>query len=96
MPFDIFVLFFPFRIRLCSFARSKRLLKVCDYVIDVLCSHRYPNEIFRDAAISLFLVAELFVRGGPRVDRQGLRVANTVICSVIDSHKGENSILGQI
>ena len=78
IPFDVVILLLPLCIWLCSFASRKRLLKVGNDVVNMLCSHGYPNEVFRDTAVRLFLIAQLFVRCAPGVDCQGLRVADTV------------------
>ena len=77
-PLHLLVLFLSFRVRLRGFARRKGLLKVRNDVVNVLRAYGYPDEIFRHTAVRLLLVAQLLVRCAPRVDRQGLRVADTV------------------
>lgn len=72
IPFYLLIFFITFRIWLRSFTRREGLFKVCDYIVNVLCAHRYPDEIFCDAAIFLLFVAQLLVRCAPGVDCQGL------------------------
>ena len=57
-----------FGLRFGCFARGKGLFKVLYDIVNVLCAHRNPDQILRDPAVSLLLVAELLVGGRPGVD----------------------------
>ncbi len=65
------------RVWLCRFARSERLLKVLNDIVNVLSANRNTDEVVRDTAICLFLVAELLMRRCPGVNSQSLGVTNT-------------------
>ena len=62
------VVFLSFRIRLRRLASRKRLLKVRNNVVNVLCADRDTNEVFCDTAVRLLLVAELLMRRCPGVN----------------------------
>ena len=59
-------------------ARGEGLLEVVDDVINVLVADRDPDQVLGDAAVGLFLVRELLVGGGPRVDGQRFGVTDAV------------------
>ncbi len=57
-----------FCIRLRRLARRKGLLKVRNDVVNVFGADRDTDEVFRDTAIPLLLVAELLMRRRPGVN----------------------------
>lgn len=82
---DLHVLLLCQRIRPGGFTRSKRLVEVGNDIINMFSPNRYSDKILRDSAIFLFLVAQLFMCGRPRVNCQRLRVANTNIFVSVES-----------
>ena len=59
-------------------AGVEALIEIVDDVVKVFKADGDPDHVFRDAGVDLFLVGKLFVRGGPRMDGQGLGVSDTV------------------
>ena len=56
--------------------RSKRLLEVGNDIINVLGTDRDADEVLRNTTANLFLIRELLVGRGPRVDSQRLGVSD--------------------
>lgn len=56
--------------------RHKGLLEIVDDVLDVFQAEAHADEIGGDAAFDLLFVGQLLVRGDPRVDDEGLCVAD--------------------
>ena len=54
----------------------KGLLEIIDDVFDVFQAETHPDEVRGDAAFDLLFVGQLLVRGDPRVDDEGLGVAD--------------------
>ena len=80
-----------------GFARGKGLLEVLNDIVDVLRPHGYADQIFSDTATSLLLVAQLLMRGRPRVDGQGFGVTNAMPVSVLPlESQQKNHLLCQI
>lgn len=89
------VVFICCRVWLCRFARSERLLKVLNDIVNVLSANRNTDEVVRDTAICLFLVAELLMRRCPGVNSQSLGVTNTgQRLEPLQGKKKSESILG--
>lgn len=71
-------------IRKSSLVRSRStsglegLFEISDDVVDVFGADGDTDRVFGDARVELFLVGELFVRGGPWVDGEGFGVADAV------------------
>lgn len=58
----------------------ERLLKVSNDVVNVLRTNRDADSVLLDTGVTAFLLGELLMGGGPRVDSQSLGVADTAVC----------------
>lgn len=50
-------------VRASSASSLERLLKVCDNIVNVLCSDRDTDPVFSDSRGDALFLGELFVRG---------------------------------
>ena len=77
-PCGVLVLLVRLAVRLGALARGKALLEVVDDVVDVLGADADPDQVLCYAGINSLLFLKLLMCGGPGVDGESFRVADTV------------------